>query len=94
MNAGTFGGVRPIVTHDEEEALEISEHVVVMFDRRVAQAGAPRQIYDQPSGPRVATFLGANVLRAAGESGAAGFVRPENVKTRSRSRRRPSHWSS
>ncbi|HLM47000.1 MAG TPA: ATP-binding cassette domain-containing protein, partial [Myxococcaceae bacterium] len=38
-----------LVTHDQEEALEISQHVVVMSDGRVAQAGRPEDIYDRPS---------------------------------------------
>ena len=37
-----------LVTHDQEEAAEVSDHVVVMHEGRVAQAGTPREIYDQP----------------------------------------------
>ena len=52
-----------LVTHDQEEAAEVSDHVVVMHEGRVAQAGTPRQIYDQPATPFVAAFVGgANVL--------------------------------
>lgn len=69
-----------IVTHDQEEALEISQHVVVMFDGKVAQVGPPKAIYDRPATPEVASFLGANVLRREGPLGAATYVRPEDVK--------------
>jgi len=53
-----------LVTHDQEEALELSEHVVLLQEGRVVQAGSPHDVYDQPSTPFVASFLGgANVLR-------------------------------
>ena len=53
-----------LVTHDQEEAAELSDHVVVMHEGRVAQAGTPREIYDRPETPFVAAFVGgANVLR-------------------------------
>jgi sulfate transport system ATP-binding protein len=53
-----------LVTHDQDEALELSHHVVVMNEGRVEQAGAPHDIYDHPTTPFVATFVGgANVLR-------------------------------
>ena len=51
------------MTHDQEEATEVSDHVVVMHEGRVAQAGTPREIYDRPATPFVAAFVGgANVL--------------------------------
>ena len=37
-----------LVTHDQEEAAEVSDHVVVMHEGRVAQAGTPREVYDRP----------------------------------------------
>ncbi len=52
-----------LVTHDQEEAAEVSDHVVVMHEGHVAQAGTPREIYDRPATPFVAGFVGgANVL--------------------------------
>jgi sulfate transport system ATP-binding protein len=52
-----------LVTHDQEEAMEVSDHIVVMHEGRVAQAGAPQQVYDHPATPFVASFVGgANVL--------------------------------
>jgi sulfate transport system ATP-binding protein len=72
-----------LVTHDQEEALEISEHVVLMFDGRVAQAGPPREIYDRPRSAVVASFLGANIVRGARAGEAVdAYVRPEDVKLR------------
>jgi sulfate transport system ATP-binding protein len=70
-----------LVTHDQDEALEVSAHVVVLLDGQVAQAGAPQEVYERPATPATATFLGASPLQAAGRgAGAVSFVRPENVK--------------
>jgi sulfate transport system ATP-binding protein len=61
-----------LVTHDQEEALEISQHVVVMSDGRVAQAGRPEDIYDRPATPFVASFVGGtSMLRGQVRSGRA-----------------------
>jgi sulfate transport system ATP-binding protein len=52
-----------LVTHDQEEALELSQHVVLLNEGGVAQAGSPHELYDHPGTPFVASFLGAaNVL--------------------------------
>jgi sulfate transport system ATP-binding protein len=53
-----------LVTHDQEEAMEVADHVVVMNEGRVAQAGSTDDVYDRPASPFVASFVGgANVLR-------------------------------
>jgi sulfate/thiosulfate transport system ATP-binding protein len=53
------------VTHDQEEALEIADEVVIMNNARVEQVGTPQEVYDRPSTPFVYQFLGnVNVLRA------------------------------
>ena len=53
-----------LVTHDQEEAMEVSDHVVVMHEGRVAQAGSTDDVYDRPASPFVASFVGgANLLR-------------------------------
>jgi sulfate transport system ATP-binding protein len=53
------------VTHDQEEALEIADQVVVMNQARVEQVGTPQEVYDRPASPFVYQFLGnVNVLRA------------------------------
>ena len=52
-----------LVTHDQEEALELANQVVVMHEGRVEQAGSPAEIYDDPATAFVAGFVGAaNVL--------------------------------
>jgi sulfate transport system ATP-binding protein len=53
------------VTHDQEEALEIADEVVIMNNARVEQVGTPQDVYDRPASPFVYQFLGnVNVLRA------------------------------
>lgn len=47
------------VTHDQAEALAISDRIVVMNQGRIEQVGGPREIYEQPATPFVATFLGS-----------------------------------
>lgn len=61
------------VTHDQEEALELADRVVVMRDGRVEQVGTPAQIYREPASAYVFDFIGrANVL--AGEVRDARFA--------------------
>jgi sulfate/thiosulfate transport system ATP-binding protein len=53
-----------LVTHDQEEALELASNVVVMHEGRVEQIGTADDIYNQPATPFIAGFVGAaNVLR-------------------------------
>ncbi len=61
-----------LVTHDQEEAMEVSDHVVVMHEGHVAQAGPPSEVYDRPATPFVASFVGgANVLTGHMQDGRA-----------------------
>ncbi len=46
------------VTHDQEEALEVADRVVLMNSGRVEQIGTPAEVYDQPATPFVHRFLG------------------------------------
>jgi sulfate transport system ATP-binding protein len=46
------------VTHDQEEALEVSDRVVIMNEGRIEQSGTPEEVYDHPSTPFVYGFLG------------------------------------
>jgi sulfate transport system ATP-binding protein len=46
------------VTHDQEEALEVSDRVVVMNEGRIEQAGTPDEVYERPVNPFVYEFLG------------------------------------
>jgi sulfate transport system ATP-binding protein len=47
------------VTHDQEEALELADQVVLMREGQVEQIGSPREIYDRPATPFVYEFLGS-----------------------------------
>jgi sulfate transport system ATP-binding protein len=76
------------VTHDQEEALEIADQVVVMSGGRVEQVGTPGQLYDRPATPFVYEFLGG-VNRIVGvvdggwlHLGAARFPAPEQWAAR------------
>ena len=56
------------VTHDQEEALTMSDRVAVMNDGRVEQAASPREVYEEPRTSFVADFLGvSNLLDATAE---------------------------
>jgi sulfate/thiosulfate transport system ATP-binding protein len=46
------------VTHDQEEAMEVAEQIVVMNEGRVEQVGSPRDIYDKPANDFVMKFIG------------------------------------
>ena len=46
------------VTHDQEEALEVSDRVVIMNEGRVEQSGTPEEVYERPATPFVYGFLG------------------------------------
>jgi sulfate transport system ATP-binding protein len=47
------------VTHDQEEALEVADRVVIMNEGRIEQVGSPEQVYEQPASPFVCQFLGS-----------------------------------
>ena len=52
------------VTHDQEEAFEVSDRIVLMNQGRIEQVGSPAQVFDEPASPFVMRFLGAvNVFR-------------------------------
>ena len=46
------------VTHDQEEALEVADRVVIMNEGKIEQSGTPEEVYDQPATPFVYGFLG------------------------------------
>jgi putative spermidine/putrescine transport system ATP-binding protein len=71
------------VTHDQEEALAISDHVAVMYGGVIEQMGTPAEMYTAPKTPFVAEFIGTmNRLEAHIVDGAAGEV--EHAGTRLR----------
>ena len=51
-----------LVTHDQTEALVMSDRIVVMNEGRIEQEGSPSALYDRPSSPYVASFLGSSNL--------------------------------
>jgi sulfate transport system ATP-binding protein len=60
------------VTHDQEEALEVSDRVVVMNHGRVEQMGTPQGVFEQPATPFVMGFLGSvNIFHGRVEAGRA-----------------------
>jgi sulfate transport system ATP-binding protein len=63
-----------LVTHDQEEAMEVSDTVAVMHEGRIEQTGAPRDVYDQPATDFVMSFLGPAV-RLDGQ-----LVRPHDLR--------------
>jgi putative spermidine/putrescine transport system ATP-binding protein len=70
-----FGITTLYVTHDQEEALAISDHVAVMYGGVIEQMGTPSEMYTAPKTPFVAEFIGTmNRLEAYIADGAAGEV--------------------
>jgi putrescine transport system ATP-binding protein len=70
------GAAFVMVTHDQEEALALADRVALLDAGRVAQVGAPREIYERPASRLVARFLGAaNVFE--GRVAGGGFDSPE-----------------
>jgi sulfate/thiosulfate transport system ATP-binding protein len=84
-----------LVTHDQEEALEVSDRVAVLNEGRIEQFASPETIYDKPATPFVFKFLGSyNLFHARqpnGDDAAAAsfpdssgvtFVRPHDIEIR------------
>ena len=83
------------VTHDQEEALEVADRVVVMNHGKIEQIGTPDEVYEQPANPFVMNFLGSvNLFHGRVHDGGAsagpqnapvGYVRPHELNiTRTR----------
>jgi spermidine/putrescine transport system ATP-binding protein len=60
------------VTHDQEEALTMSDRIAVMSNGRVEQVGPPSEVYEEPATAYVADFLGVSNLMNARAEGPAG----------------------
>ena len=65
-----------MVTHDQEEALSLADRVIVMNNSVIEQIDTPQKVYESPSSPFVADFVGT-VNFVGGRSGA---VRPESIQ--------------
>ena len=65
-----------MVTHDQEEALSLADRVIVMNNSVIEQIDTPQKVYESPSSPFVADFVGT-VNFVGGRSGA---VRPESIR--------------
>ena len=71
----TLGITTIFVTHDQEEALAMSDKVVVMDHGRVEQVGAPEDVYRWPATRFVARFLGqSNIIAGRAESSSGGAI--------------------
>ncbi|MET8770008.1 ABC transporter ATP-binding protein [Streptomyces sp. NPDC004658] len=74
------------VTHDQEEALTMSDRIAVFDQGRIAQVGTPAEIYERPATPFVASFVGtSNLLEGEAAqriTGSAGTynIRPEKIR--------------
>jgi sulfate/thiosulfate transport system ATP-binding protein len=66
------------VTHDQEEAMEVADRIVVMNQGRIEQVGTPDEVYDHPATPFVLQFLG-DVNQLQGRGTEAVFVRPHEL---------------
>jgi sulfate transport system ATP-binding protein len=65
-----------IVTHDQEEAMDVADRVVVMNRGRIEQIAAPRELYDNPTNEFVMSFVGP--VNRLGDT----FIRPHDVELR------------
>jgi sulfate/thiosulfate transport system ATP-binding protein len=63
-----------IVTHDQEEAMEVAGQIVVLNDGRIEQVGSPRELYDGPANEFVMSFVGP--VNRLGDT----YVRPHDVE--------------
>ncbi len=73
------------VTHDQEEAMAVSDRIIVMKDAEIAQEGTPHDLYERPNSAFIADFIGdANLvdceILASGAGGAEIMVAGENLR--------------
>jgi sulfate transport system ATP-binding protein len=64
------------VTHDQEEAMDVADHIVVMDSGRIQQEGSPRELYERPVNEFVMTFIGP--VNRLGDA----YVRPHDLEIR------------
>jgi thiamine transport system ATP-binding protein len=68
------------VTHDNEEAMAVADRIAVLDAGRLAQAGTPDQLFESPSSPFVASFLGLGALIAGLAGPGILLVRPAAIR--------------
>ena len=76
------------VTHDQDEAMEVADRIVVMNQGRIEQQGPPDQVYDHPATPFVLQFLGdVNIFHGrlghapgGGDGDSVSYVRPHELE--------------
>jgi sulfate/thiosulfate transport system ATP-binding protein len=78
------------VTHDQEEAMEVADEIVIMNHGRIEQVGTPAEVYDHPKTPFVMSFIGAvNILPSDAhlfegshfsQQEAEVFIRPQDIE--------------
>jgi sulfate transport system ATP-binding protein len=76
-----------VVTHDQEEALELADQIVLVHRGRVEQAGSPSDVYHRPASPFVMTFVGAST-RLHG-----GWHRPHDIDLSTEGGPGGAHWA-
>jgi len=70
------------VTHDQEEALSLSDRIIMLQNGKIEQTGSPQELYNDPRNLEVAQFIGnANLIarKAPGKNGSFYFFRPEDT---------------
>lgn len=79
------------VTHDQDEAIEVADEIMIINKGRLEQKGSPWEIYKNPETPFVASFIGESTIidkveklkgfeNAASKPGAKGLIRPEYIE--------------
>ena len=63
-----------LVTHDQEEAMEVADQIAVINDGSLEQVGTPGQLYDEPANDFVLTFVGPATTSVGG-----AYVRPHDL---------------
>jgi len=69
-----------LVTHDQEEALSMSDRVCVMREGKIVQTGSPRELYDRPVNRYVADFVGKTNFFKGPSTDETLSVRPEMIE--------------
>ena len=68
-----------LVTHDQEEALSMSDRICIMREGRAVQSGSPRELYDRPINRYVADFVGSRISFQAGSLRSTAATSPSKA---------------